>query len=324
MTFPDIRVGVGLTIILAGRSYLASAAPQHIVYAEEGMATGTAAGQREQNEQEFPDAARTLASSLDPQGELSEAAQEAMRSVAASCASQIGAAREALATRDHVLGVVAHDLRSPLNTIVTSADLLLHLPLSEEQRARQLDVILRSAMRMDRLIQDLLDVARLEAAPLRLELQFLPAAAVARDAVEMHATRAAAASQEISFTADPDLPLIRGDRHRLLQALSNLLDNALRYTPRGGCIDVRCTRTDGGVCYTVADDGPGVASEDLPNLFADFWQGRHPSHGGTGLGLTIARGVVEAHGGSITAANRPEGGAVFAITIPVAGTRRES
>jgi len=287
------------------------------------MLAGTTAEQRQKHERAFLDAARTLASSLDPQEGLSEVAQAVVRSLATSCASRMGAAGDALAARDHVLGVVAHDLRSPLNTIVTSTDLLLHLPMGDEQRARQLDVILRSAMRMDRLIQDLLDVARLEAAPLNLELDLLPAADVARDAVEMHATRAAAASLDLAFTADPDLPFISGDRHRLLQALSNLLDNALRFTPRGGRIDVRCTRTDDGVCYTVADNGPGIAPEELPNLFVDFWQGRRPSPGGTGLGLAIARGVVEAHGGSISAANRPEGGAVFTMTIPVAGTPRE-
>lgn len=285
-------------------------------FLEVRVSTATTARPRQEQEEQLALAAeRLIAASCDPAHGMSDEARELVRALASTCLNQVRAARQALTVRDQVLGAVAHDLRDPLNTIVTSVD-LLQLPMNEEQRTRQLNVILRSALRMDRLIQDLLDVVRLESSQLNLQQEWLPAADIARDAVEMHATRAAASSQALRFFADADLPLIRGDRHRLQQALSNLLDNAIRYTPSGGSIDVQCTRINGCVRYTVADTGPGIPPADLPNLFAAFWQGRRSSPGGTGLGLAIARGVVEAHGGSIGAENRPGGGALFSITIP--------
>ncbi len=234
-------------------------------------------------------------------------------------ARQFGEAQRALQARDRVLGVVAHDLRNPLNTIVTSTELLLQLPLSEDQRAHQLQVIMRSAMRMDRLIQDLLDVARLEADRLVLEREALVPCALAREAVEQSGPRAAARHQSLTVAPCHGVPMISADRHRILQVLYNLLENAIKFTPEGGAIEVSAVALGDHVCYTVADTGPGVPAEDLPHLFRSFWQGKVHRAEGTGLGLAIARGIVEAHGGRIWVENRPGGGSAFLFTVPALG-----
>src|SRR5690606_14704416 len=112
-------------------------------------------------------------------------------------------------------------------------------------------------------------------------------------------------------------PMIHADRHRILQVLYNLLENAIKFTPEGGTIEISAALQDEHVCYAVADTGPGVPAEDLPHVFRSFWQGDPHKAEGTGLGLAIARGIVEAHGGRIWVENRPGGGCAFRFTIPV-------
>jgi signal transduction histidine kinase len=213
-------------------------------------------------------------------------------------------ATRALSARDRVLGIVAHDLRNPLNVISMSAELLLDPSFSESQRADQVQMILRSAKRMDRLIQDLLDVARIEADRLFLQRTGLDAGRVGREAVELK----------------PGVPLISGDRDRLLQVLSNLIGNAIKFTPAGGAIQIRVEQAPEGVRFGVADTGPGIPADDLGRLFQPFWQAQRGSLDGAGLGLMIARGIVEAHGGTIWAESEEGQGSQFYFTIPAAVT----
>lgn len=231
-------------------------------------------------------------------------------------------ARQALQARDRVLGIVAHDLRNPLNTIGLSAALLLDPAFSEVQRERQARMILRSAQRMERLIQDLLDIARIEAAQLNLRRELVDPRALVEEAVELHASLAAASSLALRHTRARRLPAISADRDRILQVLSNLIGNAIKFTPAGGSISIRVERADEGVRFSVSDTGPGISAEDLPHLFQPFWQAQRGSVDGAGLGLVIARGIVEAHGGTIRAESAPGKGSTFSFTIPAVAAPR--
>ena len=225
-------------------------------------------------------------------------------------------AQRALEARDRVLGVVAHDLRNPLNVISICGGLLLDPSLPEIYRERQVRLILRSAERMDRLIGDLLDVTRIEADQLLLQFQTVDPALLVREAVELNASLASDRRIALRAEAGEDLPVIRADRDRLLQVLANLIGNAIKFTPRRGVIVVRVD-CDGEACrFSVTDTGPGIPPEELPRLFEAFWQAQRGTVEGTGLGLTIARGIVEGHHGRIWAESTLGSGSTFLFTIP--------
>jgi PAS domain S-box-containing protein len=224
-------------------------------------------------------------------------------------------------TRDEVLRVVAHDLRNPLNTIFLSAELLLELlPEGNATVQRPLDIVRRSVDRANRLIQDLLDSTRLEARQLKVEPVEVDAAALLREAAELHQALAREKSLQLEVEPSPPPPCIRADRNRLLQVLSNLLGNAIRFTPSGGRIAIRAEPGEGCAQFSVSDSGCGIAPEHLPHIFDPFWQGR-PGAGGAGLGLAIARGLVEAHGGRIRVESTVGVGTNFSFTIPLADAR---
>jgi PAS domain S-box-containing protein len=228
-------------------------------------------------------------------------------------------AEAAVRAREEVLAIVSHDLRNPLNSILGNASLLLQMSLDEEQRVRQLQVIRRSAERMNRLIQDLLDVARLHAGQkLILEAQPLDLAPVATEACESFQPQVQQKSQRLECRVANDLPAVRADRDRLLQVLSNLIGNAVKFTPEGGRIVVEATPVDGEMRLTVADSGPGIPPENLERVFDPYWQARTTARLGAGLGLPIAKGVVESHGGRIWVESRPGEGATFTFTLPLA------
>src|SRR5690606_25058227 len=181
-------------------------------------------------------------------------------------------AQKALQARDRVLGIVAHDLRNPMNAILLSAQLLLDDTFSDFQRGQQAQLILRAGTRMNRLIQDLLDVARIEADQLVLHRKVLEPEALAQEAVETSAATAAAKSLSLGLCPAEDLPSVSADRDRLLQVLSNLIGNAVKFTPEGGTVEVRMEAEEGAVHFSVCDTGPGIPPEDLPRLFQPFWQ----------------------------------------------------
>lgn len=227
--------------------------------------------------------------------------------------------------RDDVLGIVAHDLRSPLNSILIASDILRAAEPSAGNRSDELaEVILRSALRMDGLIQDLLDIARMEAGHLSIEAERLSAVRIVTDAVG--AEHVLAASDRIDLRVDvaDTLPEVWADRDRLLQVFDNLIGNALKFTPRGGRVTVGATLRDDEVMFWVADSGPGIAAADLQHLFDRFWQARKTGRRGAGLGLPIAKGIVEAHGGSIWAESTPNRGSTFYCTIPTASRMEPS
>jgi signal transduction histidine kinase/CheY-like chemotaxis protein len=229
------------------------------------------------------------------------------------------AAKEAIRARDRILGIVAHDLRNPLNIIAMGVDLMLEMEMTAALRERQLHTMRRTVERMNRLIQDLMDVGRLEGDRLQLQLEPIDAARLAHEAVEMNTILAAAKEQTLVCDADGVAAEVLADHDRALRVLQNLIDNALKFTPRGGRVRVT-VQTAAEAVFSVADTGPGLVPDDLGQLFRPFWQAPRTASQGAGLGLTIARGLVEAQGGRIWAESEPGHGTTFHFTLPRAET----
>lgn len=225
------------------------------------------------------------------------------------------AAQEAVRQRDEVLAIVAHDLRNPLSRILMSA-VLLKNAFPADAVPRSIGIMERAVKAMDRLVRDLLDVSRLEAGGLRLELAPVALPAMLSELAEEFAELATSRGVRLECAAADGLSPVPADRPRLLQALSNLLDNALRLTPAGGTVTVSAVRAHDLVEFTVRDTGPGIPPEHLPHLFDRFWQGTRERRGSAGLGLTIVKGIVEAHGGRLTVESRVGEGTSFRIWIP--------
>lgn len=232
-------------------------------------------------------------------------------------------ARHAIQMRDDVLGIVAHDLRNPLGAILIQAALLGRR--AEEPAARKpSEVIERAAKRMNRLIQDLLDVARMEGGRLSIEQQRITARQALSESARAEEALAASAALELRLDVAPDLPEVWADHDRLLQIFENLIGNAIKFTDPGGRITLGAAPRDGEVLFWVADTGGGIAAEDLPHVFERFWQARKAGRHGAGLGLPIVKGIVEAHGGRIWAESTLGRGTCFFFTIPTAARAQTS
>ncbi len=176
----------------------------------------------------------------------------------------------------------------------------------------------RAALRMNRLIQDLLDVTCMEAGRLSIEAGRVPAGQLVSDSAEGQSALASSAGLELRLDVAPDLPDVLGDRHRLLQVFENLIGNALKFTERGGMVTVGAAPQEGEVLFWVADTGAGIAAEDLRRVFDRFWQTHKAQRSGAGLGLAIVKGIVEVHGGRVRVESTPGRGTTFSFTIPVA------
>jgi PAS domain S-box-containing protein len=230
-------------------------------------------------------------------------------------------AQHALRERDEVLSVVAHDIRDPLHTIGLVAHTLPEL-LDEPARSRLLrsvDLIVRATERANRLIADLLDLQRFQAGHLLLKRQAFDPAALVEEVVELFAPAAHAAKIELAGQS-PRFDVIDADRDRLLQVLSNLVGNAIKFTPSGGHVMVGVNARDEHVEFFVRDDGPGISAADQARIFDRFWQVRGADRRGAGLGLSIARGIVEAHGGTIRVDSVEGGGSCFSFVVPRVST----
>jgi PAS domain S-box-containing protein len=225
------------------------------------------------------------------------------------------AATEATQLRDEVLGVVAHDLRNPLAAILMQAS-ALRRPEAERRTQRPMEMIQRAATRMNRLIQDLLDVALMEAGKLTLERARLSTGELMVEAVEMQRRLASSSSIELRLDVERGIPEVLGDRDRLLQVFENLIGNAIKFTSAGGIIVVGAAHRDQEVVFRVADTGRGIAPESLPRVFDRFWQATRAGRQGAGLGLPIVKGIVEAHGGRVWVESKLGQGSTFFFTVP--------
>jgi signal transduction histidine kinase len=227
-------------------------------------------------------------------------------------------AKREVSAREEVLQIVSHDLRNPLNTIAMATDLMLDLKPNEEERIRRLGVIKRAGEHMSRMIQDLLDVARMEAGNLVIEPKAISVGRIATDVLDL--MRPLAADRSLSLTAvyDPALPAVRADRERIIQVFSNLIGNAIKFTPAGGHIVIKAEPVGDKVRFAVIDSGPGIPEEKQSRIFDRFWQARKTDRRGIGLGLTIARYIVEAHGERIDVISKLGEGTEFWFELPIA------
>lgn len=229
-------------------------------------------------------------------------------------------AREAIEARDHVLGVVAHDLRNPLTAISATATVLRQyfLPDSAGAAREALDGIVQASERATRLVQDLLEIRRITAGRLALTRAHVPVIPLVEECAAAHRALAAAASLHLAVdTADSDA-VVWADGHRLRQVFDNLIGNAVKFTPAGGRVTLGAAARGAEVVFWVADTGPGIEPDVLPRLFDRFWQGREGDRRGAGLGLAIAKEVVDAHDGRIWAESRPGSGSTFYFSVPLA------
>lgn len=227
---------------------------------------------------------------------------------------------EAVRSRDTVLSVVAHDLRNPLGVISIAANTLLQR-LPGPSARRPVERIIRSAQRADRMVRDLLAISAIETGQLSLDAKPTGTADVIFAAVESQQNVAAEASIIIGTDLSPDVPPIQADEERLLEVLENLIGNALKFTGQRGSITVGAGRKDDKVAIWVKDSGAGIAPEQMPHIFDRFWQAKKKERRGIGLGLSISKAIVEAHGGEIWAESTLGMGTTFFFTIPAAPER---
>jgi signal transduction histidine kinase len=221
------------------------------------------------------------------------------------------------------LATMSHELRTPLNAIIGFAEVLreeISGELNEDQLA-DVEEVLEASEHLLLLVNDVLDLAKIEAGSTELELSEVAIPEVLHSAVSMHSERAARGGVELTLTTEPKEITIVADSRRIRQVVFNLVSNAVKFTPREGRIDVSARLDDGQVEIAVADTGPGIASEDLETIFEEFKQATDGKRvEGTGLGLPLSRRLVELHGGRLWVESEPGQGSVFRFTLPVGPT----
>jgi PAS domain S-box-containing protein len=230
-------------------------------------------------------------------------------------------ARDANRMKDEFLAVLSHELRTPLNAIVGYARLLRAGVLSHEKAARGLETLERNATWLSQIIEDVLDVSRIVSGKIRLDVQPVQLPLIVDNAIATVQPAAEGKGIKLQTVIDPNVGPVSGDPDRLQQVVWNLVSNAVKFTPKGGRIQVRLERVNSQVEISVSDTGIGITDEFLPYVFDRFRQaegGTTRRTGGLGLGLAIVRHIVEMHGGSVNAASAGEGkGATFRIRLPV-------
>ncbi|QRN95655.1 CHASE3 domain-containing protein [Archangium violaceum] len=226
-------------------------------------------------------------------------------------------AQQALRSREEVLAVVSHDLRNPLNALALSTRLLPRVRDNEALFTRHVAVVRGTVNQMSLLIEDLLNAGAIEAG--RLSLQRMPheLADCLLETVEMLRPVALEKEQHLELQLDPGLPLLMYDLPRMKQVVSNLVGNAIKYTGSHGTIQVSARRVREELVVCVQDTGPGIAAEDLPHLFDRYWRVRGAAQSGTGLGLYIVKGIIEAHGGRTWVESEVGRGSRFYFSLPL-------
>ena len=228
-------------------------------------------------------------------------------------------AQQATRARDDVLAVVAHDLRNPLNTVSMAVSLMLEsTPPERVQERRQVEIVRRAADRMNRMIQDLLDVKRMESGRLAIDVKAESPVSLINDTIDMLRPIASGSTIRLEANVEEGLPQVLADSARIQQVLSNLVGNAVKFTPRNGRVSITAEPAEGEVRFGVIDTGPGIPAEQLPHIFGRFWQAQPSDRRGIGLGLAIAKGIVEAHKGKIWVESHVGLGSTFYFTLPTA------
>jgi PAS domain S-box-containing protein len=228
-------------------------------------------------------------------------------------------------TKDEFLATLSHELRTPLTAILGWTRMISDNRLSEEDKAQGLEIIQRNALLQAQLVEDILDVSRIVTGKLRMEVRPVELSSVIEGAVESVLPAAQAKEIRLQRVLDSGTSLVSGDPDRLQQVVWNLLMNAIKFTPKGGRVQVRLERVNSHIEIIVADTGTGINPEMLPHVFERFRQADQSStrsYGGLGLGLAIVRHLVESHGGTVEADSLGQGqGATFTVKLPLMATR---
>ena len=227
-------------------------------------------------------------------------------------------ARQAIRARDDMLSVVSHDLRNPIGAMAMAASVVLDSAAAEVRdgsSGRMLRTILRASQHATMLIDDLLDLARIDNGQLAVEPQPVSLGLLITEAVELHAPLARERGIHLTCSAPASLPCVMVDRRRFQQLLGNLLANAVRFTPPDGRIEVEASPGANEVIVSVCDTGSGIPAKQLPHVFNRFWQAAQGNSQGLGLGLSIVRAIVEAHGGRAWAESEPGQGTRILFTL---------
>ncbi len=224
------------------------------------------------------------------------------------------AAEHASAARDELLAIVAHDLRNPLQIIMSAARAVPSL--AGEKRHLYVQAIQRSAREMNRLIDDLLDSSRMERGNFAIERRPVDLRQVLQETRELFDLAAQEGKIALDWDVDAAGETVSADRDRIFQVVANLLNNAIKFTPEGGRVSLRAQCREGNIEIVVRDSGPGIPAADLANVFDRYWQGDRASRAGAGLGLSICKGIVEAHGGRIWVESTAGVGTTIHVAIP--------
>lgn len=227
------------------------------------------------------------------------------------------ATRAELTTRDEFLAIVSHDLKNPLSSISMAVDFLTESSFyaeADDEARDYLDIVGRNTREALRLIGDLLDMERMAVGKLGLQIEHYDICEIVRHSIDTLYSKAATKNQSIRFSSESAMAMC--DRDRISQVLSNLIANAIKFTPTGGAITIRVQPSDTEVLISVADTGPGIPKDMRKKVFERFWQIGKPDRRGLGLGLYISTMIVETHGGRIWVDSEVQSGSTFNFTLP--------
>ena len=235
-------------------------------------------------------------------------------------ARQVLREQQAVRARDDLVAVVSHDLRNPMTVISMLCGMMQKTfssegPHTSRRISSAIDTMQQAAGRMNLLLEDLLDTSKIEAGRYVVKPVALDVSQMFEEAYALLAPLAMEKAIELSFNTEPGLQ-INGDPERLFQVLSNLIGNAIKFTPRLGTIDVRAVNSGEEIVFSVRDSGAGIAPEQLPHVFDRYWTQTENNPTGSGLGLYITQGIVQAHGGWIEAHSELGKGSEFIFGLP--------
>ncbi len=225
------------------------------------------------------------------------------------------------------LATMSHELRTPLNAIIGFSEVLQEQMFGKlnERQLTYVNDVLQAGEHLHSLINDVLDLAKIEAGRMELELSPVAIPDVLRSAVSMHAERASRGGIDLALTSEPEEITVTADERRVRQVVFNLVSNAVKFTPAGGRVDISACADDGHVEIAVADAGPGIPAGDLERIFEEFEQSADGKRvEGTGLGLPLSRKLVELHGGRLWVESEVGRGTTFRFTLPVRRTEPSS